>query len=109
MQLARESEEEMSIKFLANWWDSYIGMNFHIIRFLWNEFPEPLAREYKTHNEFHKNRIKQKSFQSFYHTLNLQKCKKNTDFSSFIADFTTTKKTRQRRRVTYDVMANCNV
>ena len=51
--------------------------------------PEPLARGYKTHNEFHKYRMKWKFISdSFYHMLNSQKCKKNTILSSFITDFT---------------------
>ena len=51
--------------------------------------PEPLARGYKTHNEFHKYRMKWKFISdSFYHMLNSQKRKKNTILSSFITDFT---------------------
>ena len=51
--------------------------------------PEPLARWYKTHNEFHKYRMKWKFISdSFYHMLKSQKRKKNTVLSSFIADFT---------------------
>ena len=71
---------------------------------IWNEFsfhtvfmkrvvcfyiPGPLARGYKTHNEFHKYRMKWKFIShSFYHMLNSQKRKKNTVLSSFITDFT---------------------
>ena len=71
---------------------------------IWNEFSfhtvlmkrvvcfyiaEPLAREYKTHNEFHKYRMKWKFISdSFYHLLNSQERKKNTVSSSFITDFT---------------------
>ena len=51
--------------------------------------PEPLARGYKTHNEFHKYRMKWKFISdSFYHMLNSQKRKKNTILSSFITDLT---------------------
>ena len=51
--------------------------------------PEPLARGYKTHNEFHNYRMKWKFISdSFYHMLNSQKRKKNTILSSFITDFT---------------------
>ena len=51
--------------------------------------PEPLARGYKTHNEFHKYRMKRKFISdSFYHMLNSLKRKKNTILSSFITDFT---------------------
>ena len=50
--------------------------------------PEPLARGYKTHHEFHKYRMKRKFISdSFYHMFNLQKDKKNTVLSSFITDF----------------------
>ena len=49
-------------------------MNFHFIRYLWNElcvlYPEPLARGYKTHNEFHKYCMKWKFISdSFYHMI----------------------------------------
>ena len=64
--------------------DSHIGfeMNFHSIRYLGNELcfyiPEPLARGYKTHDEFHKYRMKLKFISdSFYHMLNSQKRKKS--------------------------------
>ena len=51
--------------------------------------PEPLARGYKTHNEFHKYRMKWKFISdSFYHMFNSQKRKKNTILSHFITDFT---------------------
>ena len=69
-------------------------MNFHSIRYLWNELcvfyiPEPLARGYKTHNEFHKFRMEWKFISdSFYHMFNSQKRTKNTVLSSFITDFT---------------------
>ena len=47
---------------------------------------EPLARGYKTHNEFHKYRIKWKFISdSFYHMF---KSKKNAFLLSFITDFT---------------------
>ena len=50
--------------------------------------PEPLARRYKTHNEFHKYCMKWKFISdTFYHMLNSQKRKKNTFLSSFITDF----------------------
>ena len=50
--------------------------------------PEPLARGYKTHNEFHKYRKKWKFISdSFYHMLNSLKRKKNTDLSTFLTDF----------------------
>ena len=52
--------------------------------------PEPLARGFKTHNEFHKYRMKWKFISdSFYHMLNSQKRKKTAVLSSFITDFTT--------------------
>ena len=49
-------------------------MNFHFIRYLWNGlwvlYPEPLARGYKTINEFHKYRMKWKFISdSFYHMI----------------------------------------
>ena len=51
--------------------------------------PKPLARGYKTHNEFHKYRMKWKFISdSFNYILNSQKRKKNTDLSSFITVFT---------------------
>ena len=50
---------------------------------------EPLARGYKTRNEFHKYRMKWKFISdSFYHKLNASKRKKNTDLLSFLTDFT---------------------
>ena len=70
---------------------------------IWNEFSfhtvfmkrvvcfyisEPLARGYKTHNEFHKYRMKWKFISdSLYYMLNSQKRKKNTVLSSFITNF----------------------
>ena len=70
---------------------------------IWNEFsfytafmkrvvcfyiPEPLARGFKTYNEFHKYRMKWKFISdSFYHMLNSQKRKKNAVLSSFITRF----------------------
>ena len=56
--------------------------------------PEPLGRGYKTHNEFHKYRMKWKFISdSFYHMLISQKRKKNTILSSFITDFPCGKRT----------------
>ena len=85
---------------------------------IWNEFsfhtvfmkrvvcfciPEPLARGYKTHNEFHKYRMKWKFISySFYHMLNSQKRKENTVLSSLCLILL--RKTCQRRGVTYDVI-----
>ena len=82
---------------------------------IWNEFsfhtvfmkrvvcfyiPEPLARGYKTHNEFHKYRMKWKFISdSFYHMLNSQKRAKIRVFCPNLL-----RKTRQRRDVTYDVI-----
>ena len=58
--------------------------------------PEPLARGYKTHNEFHKYRMKWKLISdSFYHMLNPQKREKNGVFLPILQ-----RKTRQRRDVT---------
>ena len=54
--------------------------------------PEPLASGYKTHNEFHKYRMKWKFISdSFYHMLNKQKRKKTSVLSSFTTDFTAEK------------------
>ena len=65
--------------------------------------PEPLARGYKTHNGFHKYRMKWKFISdSFYHMLNSQKHKKNTVLLSLLPILL--RKARQRRGFTYDVI-----
>ena len=85
---------------------------------IWNEFsfhtvfmkrvvcfyiPEPLARGYKTHNEFHKYRMKWKFISdSIYHMLNSQKRKKNTVLPTFNNDFTA--ENAPTSGVTYDVI-----
>ena len=84
-------------------------MNFHFIRYLWNELcvfisPSLWRGGYKTHNEFHKYRMKWKFISdSFYHMLNSQKCKEKHNFIEFLLPILL-RKTRQRRRVSYDVI-----
>ena len=65
--------------------------------------PEPLARGYKIHNEFHQYRMKWKFISdSFYHMLNSQKRKKILLYRVLLQILL--RKTRQRRGVTYDVI-----
>ena len=62
-----------------------------------------MARGYKTHNEFHKYRMKWKVISdSFYHRLNSENFKKNADLSSFLTDFTA--ENAQTSCCTYDVI-----